>query len=414
MPPARVKSLPAEFECPLCFQVKKFMKPSDWSKHVHEDLQPFTCTFKECPEPKSFKRKADWVRHENERHRHLEWWQCTEEGCSHQCYRRDNFVQHLVREHKMPEPKAKTIKPNKPAVRGPAKPKPHGNTGSIKDIAPEDKVLVMVETCRRLTEKQATDEPCRFCGNMVNSWKKLTVHLAKHMEQISIPVVGLVEKKEVSPDTIVSPIELKLEKASASPNGVAQSAYIHNMAVPSTPSRAMHADNGLPASFVSLQSTPTFTTQGFDNSVYPWPIPATAVQPTMAYDPTMNNVYHANAAAAMYNAPGVHTGYMHQQPAVLPPNAYTSNGQALQHFAYGAADQGYGVLVSAQPQYGAPMYVDGHMHVQPSVVSPTANMHAQAQWVQAQESNRAAHANMLRQQQQQQQQQQFYNGQWQG
>ena len=59
-----VSRLPAEFECPLCFQVKKIIKPSDWTKHVNEDIQPFTCTFPECSEAKSFKRKADWVRHE--------------------------------------------------------------------------------------------------------------------------------------------------------------------------------------------------------------------------------------------------------------------------------------------------------------------------------------------------------------
>lgn len=106
LPP--VKRLPAEFECPLCFKVKKFYKPSDWTKHVHEDVQPFTCTFPNCQEPKSFKRKADWVRHENERHRQLENWTCNVADCNHTCFRKDNFVQHLVREHKIAEPKQRT------------------------------------------------------------------------------------------------------------------------------------------------------------------------------------------------------------------------------------------------------------------------------------------------------------------
>lgn len=108
LPP--VKRLPAEFECPLCFKVKKFYKPSDWTKHVHEDVQPFTCTFPNCGEPKSFKRKADWVRHENERHRQLEHWTCQIADCNHTCYRKDNFVQHLVREHKIAEPRQRTVK----------------------------------------------------------------------------------------------------------------------------------------------------------------------------------------------------------------------------------------------------------------------------------------------------------------
>ena len=209
MPP--VKRLPAEFECSLCFKVKKFQKPSDWSKHVHEDVQPFTCTFATCAEPKSFKRKADWVRHENERHRQLEWWQCNRNDCSHRCYRKDNFVQHLVREHKLPEPKAKTMKTGKPAVRGPsaqkAKSSKHGDYGE-ESHDEVDQVWRLVEECKRETPKNPKDETCKFCGNICNTWKKLTVHLSKHMEQISMPVLDIVKQMDVTPDTIISPIEI--------------------------------------------------------------------------------------------------------------------------------------------------------------------------------------------------------------
>ncbi|KAI4256526.1 MAG: hypothetical protein L6R42_006171 [Xanthoria sp. 1 TBL-2021] len=206
MPP--VKRLPAEFECSLCFKVKKFHKPSDWSKHVHEDVQPFTCTFQSCAEPKSFKRKADWVRHENERHRQLEWWMCNMHDCSHTCYRKDNFVQHLVREHKLPEPKVKTTKTVKPAVRGPSSQKARANKSELDESADElDQVWRLVDECRHETQKNPKEEACKFCGNVCNSWKKLTVHLAKHMEQISMPVLNVAKAKEVTPETIISPIE---------------------------------------------------------------------------------------------------------------------------------------------------------------------------------------------------------------
>jgi hypothetical protein len=205
LPP--VKKLPAEFECSLCFKVKKFQKPSDWTKHVHEDVQPFTCTFAHCTEPKSFKRKADWVRHENERHRHLEWWKCNIPDCNHICYRKDNFVQHLVREHKKPEPKVKS------RGSGSSKAKPAYDEASlqgwrthIQEDEP-DEVWQLVDTCRFETKQKPRDEVCKFCGNVCNSWKKLTVHLAKHMEQIAMPVLELVRQREVSPDTIISPIE---------------------------------------------------------------------------------------------------------------------------------------------------------------------------------------------------------------
>jgi hypothetical protein len=186
MPPT--STLPAEFECQLCFQPKKFNKPSDWTKHVHEDVQPFTCTWDRCREPKIFKRKADWVRHENEGHRHLEWWTCDVEECRHTCYRRDNFLQHLVREHKFPEPKVKT-------------------KAALKRAGGKDPTWQKVEDCHQETEKKPQEEPCRFCAKQFPTWKKLTVHLAKHMEQISLPVLRLVQAKELTPETIISPVQ---------------------------------------------------------------------------------------------------------------------------------------------------------------------------------------------------------------
>ncbi|KAI0403762.1 hypothetical protein F4802DRAFT_277069 [Xylaria palmicola] len=185
-PPAT--SLPAEFECPICFTVKKFQKPSDWTKHVHEDVQPFTCTWDRCRDPKMFKRKADWVRHENEGHRHLEWWTCDVDDCHHVCYRRDNFLQHLVREHKFTEPKVKT-------------------KAAIKKAGGGDPTWQKVEQCHEETTKKPVEEPCRFCGKTFPTWKGLTVHLAKHMEMISLPVLELVKNKELDPDTIISPVQ---------------------------------------------------------------------------------------------------------------------------------------------------------------------------------------------------------------
>ncbi|SPN97003.1 uncharacterized protein DNG_00519 [Cephalotrichum gorgonifer] len=206
LPPAA--SLPAELECQVCYQAKKFQKPSDWTKHIHEDVQPFTCTWEKCKDPKMFKRKADWVRHENEGHRHLDWWRCDVGDCNHICYRRDNFLQHLVREHKIDEPKVKTKAAQKRA----------GGT---------DPVWQRVERCHNGTDARAQDEPCKFCGKSFPTWKKLTVHLAKHMEQISLPILRLVAARDVTPDTVISPVQdpprpypphLPIKADGASPN----------------------------------------------------------------------------------------------------------------------------------------------------------------------------------------------------
>jgi len=185
MPPTTL--LPAEFECQLCYQVKKFSKPSDWTKHVIEDLEPYTCTWDRCRDPKMFKRLADWVRHENEGHRHLEWWDCDIEDCRHVCYRRDNFLQHLIREHKYPELKFKT-------------------KAAIKRAGGLDPTWQKLESCHQETKSLPHDEPCRFCGKTFPTWKKLTVHVSKHMNQIAFPIMQLVAMKEVDVDTIISPV----------------------------------------------------------------------------------------------------------------------------------------------------------------------------------------------------------------
>ena len=58
----------------------------------------------------------------------------------------------------------------------------------------------------RETQLKPSQEPCRFCGKTFPTWKRLTVHLSKHMEHISLPVLELVEAKQIDPETIISPV----------------------------------------------------------------------------------------------------------------------------------------------------------------------------------------------------------------
>ncbi|CAJ2502508.1 Uu.00g099020.m01.CDS01 [Anthostomella pinea] len=76
IPRPPTSTLPAEFECQVCYSRLKLEKPSDWTRHVLDDVQHFTCTWDKCRDPRTFKTRADWVRHENEGHRYLEWWTC--------------------------------------------------------------------------------------------------------------------------------------------------------------------------------------------------------------------------------------------------------------------------------------------------------------------------------------------------
>ena len=256
LPP--VPRLPAELECNLCFKVKKFQKPSDWTKHVHEDVQPFSCTFPNCAESKSFKRKADWVRHENERHRHLEWWRCSVQECNHICYRKDNFVQHLVREHKMTEPKIKR-------GSGSSKNKPvNANFGE------DGEVWRLVDECRFETDKKARDEACPFCGNVCSTFKKLSVHMGKHMEQIAMPVLQLVNMREVSPDTIISPVEQPQMVSSSftAVPGTVHNVDASNLSPYPTSATSAYQTSSAGQSPASMHGRPHYGGNGFDQGYY--------------------------------------------------------------------------------------------------------------------------------------------------
>jgi hypothetical protein len=268
VPNPPVKFLPAKFECPYCFKVKEFKKPSDWTKHVHEDVQPFTCTFANCNDAKSFKRKADWVRHENERHRQLEAWTCNIGECAHTCYRRDNFVQHLVREHKVPEPKVRTGRnagTRSPATATDGERLQHGFTFPNGEESVEEYVAALVEQCRHDSSKQAQEEPCRFCGNICTTWKKLTVHLAKHMEQISMPVIALVDQRRLgSAETSFHPQwQRNVPRAFPSrlPAALPTFLYEEPSEMDSAPMMAMNN----PASQIHLSYPPTNLTLGLEN-----------------------------------------------------------------------------------------------------------------------------------------------------
>ncbi|KAJ5964878.1 uncharacterized protein N7479_004754 [Penicillium vulpinum] len=181
MPP--VRHLPAKFECPICFEVKKIEKPSDWSKHVHKDLQAFICSFPECADTKCFKREADWALHENERHRQLEWWTCSFANCDLiglPFSSRAIFVQHLVRAHKMPRPEIN---------------KTEGCSSDGMHERELDPLEKMVDDCHHETEHAVSQEPCRFCGSVFSSWEELKTHLAEHMGHTAGLVLDLVRQR---------------------------------------------------------------------------------------------------------------------------------------------------------------------------------------------------------------------------
>ena len=354
-----VSRLPAEFECPLCFQVKQFMKPSDWTKHVHEDVSPFTCTFEICAETKSFKRKADWVRHENERHRRLESWICNFPDCSHSCHRKDNFVQHLVREHGLPEPKQRTSKSTSEAVR----------TGPLllMDVEYKD-IWALIDTCRKDTTKNADEEPCRFCGNICGSWKKLTVHLAKHLEQISLPVLGLLQQSRGGLDQALMAnttgqghgLPQQIDFRQRAPVVPAENWMRHGMST---------AENEFPLHVeakadVGLAAQPAFVPSSHSPCTYP-PVyfdhhnPATSDAQSFLHG--QSPIYPGNGmnanTAQHYPSPQLQTSYSHpssdQRSGAFPITNTTSIGDTQQLFVSSPLDTS---------EFGSRAFADHHTH----------------------------------------------------
>lgn len=346
IPPPPTADFPSTFECPFCFTTKTLIKPSDWTKHVLEDIQPLTCTFQPCREPKMFKRQADWVRHENEGHRHLEWWTCDIEDCRHVCYRRDNFLQHLVREHKFVEPAIKV--------------KPFGK--SVVGVTWQK-----VMDCQHQTTKSAQEEPCRFCGKTLSSWKKLTVHVSKHMMQLIRPVVCAVESKwaevsnnaepfdfdsltlETQPTPISSPVEMLLRAGSsphlasrfASQDVIPASMHGHPMSAPhynATPSFAMN--------FPQYPSFRNLGAQFAESAVTDWSMP----QHMYGLDPPMvTSPLQYMEPPTRRRIAGVEFTQTENDPMGLShvmPSSYedqSSPGPALMHaeWRYSAKNQGH-------------------------------------------------------------------------
>ncbi|KAJ0115201.1 hypothetical protein J7T55_001611 [Diaporthe amygdali] len=75
------------------------------------------------------------------------------------------------------------------------------------DILATEEIISSSISCHQESTSRPKDEPCRFCGKEFLTWKSLTVHLAKHMEGISLPLVRLVARQELDANTIIKPVQ---------------------------------------------------------------------------------------------------------------------------------------------------------------------------------------------------------------
>lgn len=134
-------------------------------KHMKRHERPYGCTFLSCG--KTFGSKNDWKRHENSQHFQIETWRCDgslPEGgpCSKVYYKRQSFLEHLVKQHLVPPsgspPRAPSTSPN--------------SVGSGSAVAEdEEQYKDKLESCR-IGRNSQDRFWCGFCVQLVDLRKK--------------------------------------------------------------------------------------------------------------------------------------------------------------------------------------------------------------------------------------------------
>ncbi|KAI4183075.1 MAG: hypothetical protein L6R41_005605 [Letrouitia leprolyta] len=68
-PPPKDSSDRKRFECPFCFYIITINNTHSWTKHVFQDLLPYTCPYLACPSPeKLYGSRHDWSDHLHSSH----------------------------------------------------------------------------------------------------------------------------------------------------------------------------------------------------------------------------------------------------------------------------------------------------------------------------------------------------------
>ena len=240
-------------------------------------------------------------------------------------------------------------------MRGPSSQK-NPTTKVPDDGERPSEVWDLVEKCRQESTQDPRTEPCKFCGNICNTWKKLTVHLAKHMEQISMPILALVEKFPVTTDTIISPVDQQRLGQQSSMSPIEQSQY------------AQHPlPYGMPGSFVPVhgQGAYSMANPGVDQRAvnrtsmsYPPQVPS---QETARYAQVHGSPYGMNKA--LYADGGGSSN-----PPFLPINAQRGFSQPP---ATSSPELIYGNVMPVPSQPRPTPYVEEDDYTHQTYTSPT-------------------------------------------
>ncbi|KAK3374504.1 hypothetical protein B0T24DRAFT_297481 [Lasiosphaeria ovina] len=172
------------FQCQYCrIEVpleldKDTMTQEDWVAHFYMDLQPYTCTFEECPRAhKLFGIKQDWFQHELDYHRTRQAWYCAKAECRTEFETLILFQQHLKSEHP-----------------------------DIRTDGPDLKALAQAWQRLSLQPQTSPQRQCPLCGvpykgDTPADWRD---HIAHHLEQFALLAIGEDEAGPTSEDELIN------------------------------------------------------------------------------------------------------------------------------------------------------------------------------------------------------------------
>ena len=155
-PPVKLKP-GSIFDCPYCGQEIicgiQVNTNDDWTLHVFLDLEPYMCTFDDCPRAdRTFRSREDWFQHELDHHRLRKIWLC--QSCNHKFDEIEDIELHLNQKHKFSDDPSQ--------------------------------LSLMVSLCEKYSGEGIPSEPCPLCGSLSATAQMLEDHIADHMEQLSL------------------------------------------------------------------------------------------------------------------------------------------------------------------------------------------------------------------------------------
>ncbi len=151
-PPPKAATIDKDFECPYCWIVcpARYGKGRAWKTHLLQDLQPYSCTYRECDNPEQlYRSRREWAEHEAT---HRKLWRCPEH-VSTLYSSHSGLENHLRQEH----------------------------IGSF----PEDQIAIMAKIGETTAVDLRTQCPVCYASADTEGLGDLQNHIANHLERFA-------------------------------------------------------------------------------------------------------------------------------------------------------------------------------------------------------------------------------------